>query len=336
VKTSLLSLLRCPSCGTALSLEPAAAAPAVTSGMLVCAGGAHRHPIVDGIPRFVPQDNYAASFGLQWNHFRQTQLDSHSGVPITRDRFFASTRWAPERLRGRRVLDLGCGSGRFAEIALSTGAHVVAVDYSRAADACQLNLGSHPNLDVVQASVYDLPFAPGTFDFVYCLGVLQHTPDPEGAFRALARQLAPGGHIAVDLYPKFWRNLIWPKYWIRPITARIAPARLFGLVQRLVPVLLPVSRVLGRAPAIGRWLRHAVPVSNYEGVYPLDERQLREWAVLDTFDMWSPIHDHPQSAVTVDRWLAEAGLDEREVFRVGHLVGRGARRGADVPGSQAG
>lgn len=96
-------------------------------------------------------------------------------------------------------------------------------------------------------------------------------------------------------------------------------------MQRLVPYLLPVSRLLGRTPKVGRWLRNAIPVSNYEGIYPLDETQLREWAVLDTFDMWSPIHDHPQTAGTVARWLAEAGLEERAVFRVGHLVGAGRR-----------
>jgi hypothetical protein len=47
--------------------------------------------------------------------------------------------------------------------------------------------------------------------------------------------------------------------------------------------------------------------------------------VLDTFDMWSPIHDHPQSAATIGRWLAEAGLVDCEVYRVGHLVGRGRK-----------
>ena len=92
-----------------------------------------------------------------------------------------------------------------------------------------------------------------------------------------------------------------------------------------VPLLLPVSRVLGRAPKVGRWLRHAVPVSNYEGIYPLSEAQLKEWAVLDTFDMLSPVHDHPQSAETVAAWLREAGLNRPEVFRPSHLVGRGEK-----------
>lgn len=332
MKSSLLPILRCPECAGPLTARDLAEKDGeIERGTLTCTSCGRTYPVVGFVPRFVPAENYADSFGFQWNLFRQTQLDSHSGVPITRDRFYAQSQWTPEELKDRLVLDLGCGSGRFAEIALAAGARVVAVDYSAAVDACRANLGANPRLNVIQGDVYRLPFAPGTFDIVYCFGVLQHTPDPEAAFRALARQLKPGGCIAVDLYPKFLRNMIWPKYWIRPITARIPPRTLFPLVQRLVPFLLPVSRLLGRAPGVGRWLRHAIPVSNYEGVYPLNESQLREWAVLDTFDMWSPIHDHPQTAETVARWLKEAGLEDRRVFRVGHLVGRGTRPSSTSP-----
>ena len=83
------------------------------------------------------------------------------------------------------VLDVGCGAGRFAEIALRTGAKVVALDYSTAVDACYANLGHHENLEVVQGDVYALPFVGRSFPFVYSLGVLQHTPDVRTAFAAL-------------------------------------------------------------------------------------------------------------------------------------------------------
>jgi hypothetical protein len=68
-----------------------------------------------------------------------------------------------------------------------------------------------------------------------------------------------------------------------------------------------------------------VPVANYCGVLPLSPTQLREWALLDTFDWLSPAYDNPQTAATVRQWLERAGLSEIEVLKAGHLVGRGKR-----------
>jgi SAM-dependent methyltransferase len=322
----LLALLRSPETGAPLELHDAVERDGrVESGTLATAAGAHEYPIVGGIPRFVPPDNYASSFGFQWNRFRRTQLDSHSGVPISRDRFYRYSGWTQEELRGRNVLDVGCGAGRFTEVALDAGARVVSIDYSAAVDACQANHAGCDRHDVIQADVFRLPFAPDRFDFVFCFGVLQHTPDPRAAFQALAAQLAPGGRIAVDLYPRLLRNLLWPKYWLRPLTRRLPQRALFGAVEKLMPVLLPVSIALGRVPRVGRQLRWAIPVANYDGIYPLDREQLREWAVLDTFDMLSPAHDHPQSAATLCGWLEDAQLMDVHVERVGFLVGRGRR-----------
>ncbi len=316
MKPSLIELLRCPECRSSLVTR---------DSNLECIGCGYSFPVIKSIPRFVPASNYAENFGLQWNLFRKTQLDSQSGVPISRNRFFQFTGWKPEELAGKRVLDVGCGAGRFAEIALECGAEVVAIDYSSAVEACWQNLKSHPLLSVLQADLYKLPFERGSFDFIYCLGVLQHTPDVHRAFSALPEYLKPDGKLAADFYPKLKRNLLWPKYWLRPFTKRMNPERLFKLVQRWTPLMLAASRVVGRVPIFGRQLRYFVPVANYEGVYPLTDRQLREWAVLDTFDMFSPAHDHPQSVNTVTQWVREAGLRDYEVIRSGFVVCRGVR-----------
>lgn len=322
----LLTILICPSCGSELALAGEEAVNgAIESGLLRCRGCSRRYPITRGVPRFVAPENYADSFGLQWNRFRRTQLDSHSGHPISRDRFFRCTGWRPEELRDARILDVGCGAGRFTEIALAAGAHVVAVDYSNAVDACHENHAASPRLDVVQADVYALPLTPGSFDFAYCMGVLQHTPDVRRAFLALPPMLRHGGRLAVDVYPKLRRNAIWPKYWLRPLTRRLPAARLFGLVERAVPVLLPLSLALGRIPGVGRQLRRAIPVANYEDVLPLTPRQVKEWAVLDTFDMLAPAYDQPQAAETLRAWFTEAGMNDVWVGRMGFLVGRGTR-----------
>ena len=75
---------RCPKTGLPLTLEVAARdGDDVLSGALVSTDGT-RWPVRDGIPRFVPEDNYAESFGFQWNRFPGTQLDSVSGLAVSR------------------------------------------------------------------------------------------------------------------------------------------------------------------------------------------------------------------------------------------------------------
>jgi hypothetical protein len=89
--------------------------------------------------------------------------------------------------------------------------------------------------------------------------------------------------------------------------------------------LLPMSQALGAIPAVGRFLKRMIPVANYAGVYPLSAQQMKEWALLDTFDMLAPEYDKPQPPGRVRGWLEAAGLAGVEVFREGHLVGRGSK-----------
>ena len=204
MKQLLIQHLRCPLSGQLLVLNTVDLVvetrgdptTEILEGWLVSQDARYRYPIREGIPRFVPESNYADNFGMQWNHFAKTQLDSHSGHFISADRFWKATDWSPIEMNSRWVLDVGCGSGRFAEIALSTGAQVVALDYSSAVDACYANLKHHPNLHVVQGDIYALPFVPETFQFVYSLGVLQHTPYVAKAFSALPLMVRVGGDFA--------------------------------------------------------------------------------------------------------------------------------------------
>ena len=261
---------------------------------------------------------------MQWERFRFTQLDSMNGTSISRERFFSTTGWDEAQMRGKRLLDAGCGAGRFAEIALSGGARVVAVDLSSAVNACRDNLLENRALDVVQADIDHLPFATSSFDFVYCLGVLQHTPDPARAFLSLCEQLAPDGRIAVDAYPRLPFLPLWPKYWLRPITRRMKPQTLLAVVERSVPWLLPLSDAIAAIPFVGKRLRYAVPVMNYRpNLAELSREQVREWAVLDTFDMFGPAYDQPQTERSVRTWLAQVELRDTEVVQRGWIIVRG-------------
>jgi len=328
VKIELLEMLRCPASGQRLHVERSeenVSVIVIESGYLVSEDEQHRYPVLKGIPRFVEASNYADNFGMQWNHFRKTQLDSNSGHSISADRFWKATDWNSEDMEGNWVLDVGCGSGRFAEVALSSGAKVVALDYSSAVDACYENLKHHPNLHVVQGDIYALPFVAGSFPFVYSLGVLQHTPDVAKAFAALPPMLRTRGRLCVDYYEKTFKSLLLPKYWLRPFTKNMQKEKLFSLLEGIVPVLLRVSRMLGRIPVVGKFLKRIIPVANYEGILPLTEKQLYEWALLDTFDWLSPAYDNPQTMKSARGYMGYAGLRSIEIIRVGHLVARGRK-----------
>jgi SAM-dependent methyltransferase len=323
MKPALLDLMSCPKCkGSFVLREAQTRDTEIERGRLECESCRAGYGIVDFIPRFVPRENYADNFTMQWRRFRRTQLDSHSGVPISARRFFDQSGWDRSDLEGALVLDVGCGAGRFVEVALGCGAEVVALDYSGAVDACWENHAPHPRLHVVQGDIYALPFREATFDYVYCFGVLQHTPDPAGAFSCLPRALRSDGRLAIDVYPKTGLEWLWPKYWLRPLSKRVDSGHLFRVLEAVTPALLRVSRVIGSTPAVGHKLRYLVPVANYHGVYELDSQQLLDWAVLDTFDMFGPAYDQPQSEAAVRGWFERARLADVEVLRLGHLVGR--------------
>lgn len=323
MKLEIINFLRCPETGQRLTIENGSDDSG--EGFLLTEDRLRRYPIVNGIPRFVSSSNYSINFGIQWNRFRQTQLDSYTGTSISSDRFWKSTNWLETNLNDQWVLDVGCGSGRFAEIALKAGANVVAVDHSSAVDACYENLRHYPNFHILQGDIYKLPLAPNSFGFVYSLGVLQHTPDVHKAFIALTRMPCEGGSLCVDYYWRRLRTILHSKYIFRPLTKRIDKSRLFSILECVTPKLLLASKFLGAIPYIGFALKRIIPVADYTNIFPLTDKQIREWALLDTYDMLSPEYDNPQSAKTVRRWFNEANFQDVEVGHFGHLVARGIK-----------
>jgi len=275
----------------------------------------------------VEEVDYAESFGEQWQRYRRVQLDSETGKSISRDRLVAGTGWTPDDLRGELVLEVGCGAGRFTEVLLEAGARVVAVDASTAVDACRETCGDHPRLALVQADLYALPFRLGSFDRVFCYGVLQHTPDPERAFGALVDQVRPGGLIAADVYNHREYVDRWSakRAW-RPLTRRLPRSWLRRIVEWYIPRWLPVDNRLRTVPRIGRFLVAVVPCWNPRGLYDLTYDEELAWTVLDTFDALAPRYDYPQSVADVEGWCARAGLVDVDAHKGGNGIEINARR----------
>ena len=297
----------------------------IETGQLTCQRCATAYPIIGGIPRFVPQENYAASFGLEWRQHARTQYDGYTGLKLSETRFFQETRW-PRDLSGQLVLEVGSGAGRFTEPAAATGALVVSLDYSNAVEVNYQANGSRPNVFIVQASVYQMPFYPGSFDKLFCFGMLQHTPNPHQAFAALPPLLKPRGELVADVYKRtFFATFLATKYYVRFLTRRLDPPRLYRFTQKWVDLWWPLCQVISKVPKLGNSLNWRLLVADYAS-YGLAGDLLKDWAYLDTFDMLSPRYDLPQTLGTVRRWFREAGLEEVQVhYGYNGIEGRGRK-----------
>ena len=307
---ALLDLLACPDCKRDLSLAVSERAgdDDVVAGTLTCTGCGRTAPIVNGIPRFVPLDNYAGSFGFQWNTFRGEQIDAINGTQMSEARLYTETGWSRGWIRDKWILDVGCGAGRFLEVLSREPCHAVGVDLSNATDAARQTLKDRGNVDLVQASIEALPFKPGAFDGCYCIGVIQHTPTPARSLQALPPIVKSGGKLAVTIYERRRWTKLNAKYLVRPLTRRMNKRLLLFSIQALMPVLFPITEVLFRLPVAGRFFTFIIPVANYVHESRLTAAQRYRWAVLDTFDMLSPEYDQPQTESEGRTALERAGL----------------------------
>lgn len=324
MRRELLDILFCPKCKSAFSLtEVNKSNDEIIEGELRCAVCKTSYPIIDAIPRFVEPDNYASSFGYQWNLFRKEQIDAHNGTTLSADRFWSETGWTKESLKDKWILDAGCGAGRFLDISSNTEANVVGIDISSAIDAARKNLNGRTNAHFVQASIYELPFRDETFDRCYCIGVIQHTPDPPLSLQSIARMMKRGGEIAVTIYERRrWWTMLFSKYWFRPVTKRMSKETLLKVIEGVMPVAFPITDVLFRVPVLGRAFMFVIPVANYVHEKQLSRNQRYDWAILDTFDMLSPQFDLPMTESEAAAALQTVGVDCKRKSNVGlNLVG---------------
>jgi len=261
-------------------------------------------PIINGIPRFVPQENYASAFGLQWKTYAKTQLDSFSNTSITQDRLERCLGMPISGLKDKTVLEVGAGAGRFTELLVKGGGLIHSIDLSVAVDVNKENIGNASNYQIAQASVYDIPYEDNLFDYVVCLGVIQHTPDPEKTIKCLFEKVKPGGVLVIDHY--IWRigyySTLTPIF--RAVLKEMKPEKSQRIVNSLVDFFFPVHWKL-KDRGIINWLVHRIsPLIVYIREFPEQDRQFHyEWSKLDTYDQLTDYYKHLRSMDDIRKTL---------------------------------
>jgi 2-polyprenyl-3-methyl-5-hydroxy-6-metoxy-1,4-benzoquinol methylase len=309
---SLLDILVCPDCAGEARLDLVIEeqnGPDIQTGRLTCSSCCQSFPIVRGVPRMVAdEDNYSENFAYEWNLWGRVQIDRFAGHSLSAQRFLADSRWPEAWLNDKLVLDAGCGAGRFADVAAGLGARVVAIDLSGAVDAARANtIDRGSRVEVVQASLFRLPFRRGVFDGIYCMGVIQHTPDPEAVMSALPAFSRPGGRLAYNFYEIDWRTRLQPiKYALRAFTPRLGTAVNHYLALALTLILFPLSWLLSHVRFV-RFINSVLPICATHS-RELTFRQQFVWTLLDTFDWYSPRYEIRQSHAQVATILRCAGL----------------------------
>ena len=172
-------------------------------------------------------------------------------------------------LRGKDVLDAGCGTGRFSEAACRRGATVISLDIGA---RLLREVRQRCPATVVCGDVTRMALPSGRFDVVISSECIEHTPSPATAVAELVRVCKPGGRVVITCPNAFWHwsctlaNALgirpyeglenWPGWlelrrWVEAGGGRVLDRTGIHLFPFVVQTLQPLLRRLDR---LGRWL----------------------------------------------------------------------------------
>lgn len=307
-----LEFLCCPKSGEVLDLRVTEIEENgfIKSGELASASG-KVYPIIRGVPRFVDSEHYASSFGFEWTRWPRIQFEAENiGGPMeghTTRMWEMITGSGQREIANHKIVEFGCGPGRFLDVVRNKGGIAIGIDISMAVEAARNNFASDTDVLIVQGDIYHPPFRPGAFDGGYTIGVLHHTPAPEKGLIALANTVRTGGWVACVVYPKqgFYSYPSVGRY--RSLNKKLRTyfgyrfASLYAYFSAYI--LSPVFSIGQRtplAPAV-RWLE--------EQWFPCLYIPDRRWRVLDIFDGITPEIASTHTRDEIIRWMKEAGCD---------------------------
>ena len=336
MKKSCVDYLTCIECGAEhldISVDQSDD-DEIMEGAIRCSCGA-AYPIIRGVPRMFTAEmlkpvlhEYGVSsaaqvaakassdgtvdvqrrtmdaFGFEWREYNDYDANNYYD-------------WMPEGFEpakafsGKIGLEVGCGAGRHAEITSKWAKVHFAVDLSYAVDSAFERLRKLPNCHVIQADAFNLPFKKGhIFDYVYCLGVLQHMHNPPAGFRMLAELPKTGGTLLVNVYQSSRPVVTGLLQVFRNVTTRIPARPLNWLCWVLGTIDYGFSAAWRAADkaGLGKILSPVVPKRTKEYA-----KHSYATSVADWYDRLSCPEKYHYSDQELASWYKDAGYSEIRV-----------------------
>jgi SAM-dependent methyltransferase len=249
-----------------------------------------------------------AGFGREWAEYDQTPL-SPGELQWMFDAYFHIFPFAalPPNAEG---FDLGCGSGRWADLVLPKVGVLHCIDPSQQAlQVARRRLEGKPRAKFHNASADDMPLAAGSQDFGYSLGVLHHVPDTQRALEKCVGKLRPGAPFLVYLYYRFdnrpaWFRVVWKgSDLVRRGVSRLPfPLRKTVATSIAATVYWPLARLAKFAEQRGRDVEH-YPLSTYRNVSFYTMRT-------DALDRFGTRLEHRFTRTEIEQMMTAAGLSD--------------------------
>ncbi|MFZ3323853.1 MAG: class I SAM-dependent methyltransferase [Usitatibacter sp.] len=238
----------------------------------------------------------AAAFATSWNNLPAGSVYTPAQVvdwfePLTQD-----------DIRGRRVLEMGCGNGSLMVHVLSwSPAQLDGIDLGESVDSARANLGAsgRTNWRVDQADL--TTHASAGYDVVYSIGVLHHLQDPHAGFESVVRNTRPGGRFHCWVYAREGNGVVLAL--VEPMR-RIASRLPWWFTKYFIatPAVVPYFFYAKALAALPRW--------RWLKAFPLHEYSLwigrREFAFFRhvAFDQLVTPRTTYLARETLERWLA--------------------------------
>lgn len=236
----------------------------------------------------IKKGNSEFSFSMEWDAFEAQNMNKTWGTS-TEDRlqqFYIETNQTPESIKGKTILDAGCGNGLLTAALAQNGAFVVGIDYSNSVFKASKR-AILPNLIFVQGDLENPPFADESFDIVISNGVIHHTKNTKFTFNKVAKTVKNSGIFYLWLYKRpftlYFSIYIRVTDFMRFVVNKLPFGFQKMTVKTLTYLINFIKKIRGRK---------------------IDHNEL----LIDMFDTLTPRYKHYHHPLEVSEWFFENGF----------------------------